>query len=160
MSHTPYTNNGDTTVYVGGMAILPGETREVATEALPRRPQPKAEQTEAPSEDAVIGEVVAHKAKDLIGMLGKFARDELERVEAAEKKGQARKGVLEAIANEKLQRASAGQDDGDTDMDEYVELLQAMSDDELAGELESATDENLRGAIEAEVARRERTDAE
>lgn len=94
-------------IYVGGCAIAPGEGREVdMPEALPAVAQ--VDEPAAPDSDAPLRELLAGNVAAVTAALAEFGADTLARLEvlegAAEKP---RKGVLTALADERIKRADA-----------------------------------------------------
>lgn len=107
MALIPVTNDGDSTRYVGGYAIHPGETREVPEHLVP------ADVDVVMDQDAVIDPVaqtLGHPIKGIVEMLPAMDDAELALVESAEIIGANRKGLLTAIAEEKLKRAANPKD--------------------------------------------------
>lgn len=99
-------NPGRMPLYVGGIMIPPGETRILPAHHVPEnlRPVPADEPAAAPEDPLadLLGGTVA-QVKDGLATL---SDDELARVEALETAdGSPRKGVLDAVAAERLARA-------------------------------------------------------
>lgn len=110
MRRSHYTNNSDKAMYVAGVLIPPGETRLVDTlqiltpEAL-AAPNTPAEQ----SPPASVLDILDGSVKDVADALQGVSDDDLETLDQAEQNGKTRKGVLEAIAAERLRRAQANE---------------------------------------------------
>ena len=126
----PYTNHGDRIVHVGGKQILPGETRDVeASLVQPARP---AAPSEAPDPDAPLRQILAHKASDMPEVIRQVPSDSLERLEVLEgDANKPRKGVLEAIEAEKLERASRPDDGSGSELEQFINSLGEMPEDEI-----------------------------
>lgn len=109
-------NDTPHTIYVGGMAIAPGEGREVNV--------PEEAPAEAPADvvadpDADMRALLAGNIASVIASLQGLGQTALERMAQLENEGKARKGVLTALADarialadEKLKSDDLG-DDGD-----------------------------------------------
>lgn len=109
MKLVPYTNNKPYNQHIGGRVIRPGETRMVDASLVPNAtPEEAAQAPEAPNP---LAELVKKKVKDVTAALPTLSDAELDdvlRLDAADAPdGQARKGVAEAVAAEKLARAAA-----------------------------------------------------
>lgn len=103
MERIPYTNDKGHTVYVGPVSIRPGETRMVDPSMLnPEAPAAPAEEPQQPNPLATLlaGNVTAVQAG-----LEALSAEELAALQALEEgAAKPRKGVLEAIAAERLRR--------------------------------------------------------
>ena len=121
MARIPWTNPKSHPVHVGGKRVDPGETRDVDV-ALVQTPAPTAGDPE-PDPDAAYRRILGHRVGEVTEMLGTLQTADLDRLETLESDAaNPRKGVLEAIEAERLERAKAGdQSDGGGD---------AMADDE------------------------------
>lgn len=113
MKH-PVTNEGTTNLHCGETVIRPGETRMIDEHLVPPdRLRPEVPVAPKPAEKPLV----EHNATDIIAALLDLPAADLDALEAAEqaKGAKARKGVLEAIATERLRRAAAneGGDKGD-----------------------------------------------
>lgn len=103
MERIPFTNDKGHTVYVGPVSIRPGETRMVDPSMLnpePAAPTAPAEEPPNPLADLLVGNVTAVQAG-----LANLTAEQLGELQAYEEGGvKPRKGVLEAIAAERLRR--------------------------------------------------------
>lgn len=102
----PVRNNGRMPLYVGGIMVPPGETRILPAHHVPEhlRPVTPTPAIEAPPDPlAVLLEENVATVKDSLATL---STEELARVEQLETAaGSPRKGVLDAVAAERLARA-------------------------------------------------------
>lgn len=162
MSLIPIKNDSQSPMYVGGFMILPGETRHIEDHHVPAhlRAAPEAS-TPAPAPDAIadlLGKpipaiVEAITARDDRGA-PTFSDEDLARLKTTEESGKARKGLMAAITEEELLRASEHQG-ADPDMDAFAESLKAMGEDELLGQLDLVKENPAAiAAVEAEINRR------
>lgn len=94
-------------IYVGGCAIAPGEGREVdMPEALPA--VALADESAAPDADAPLRELLAGNVAVVTAALAEFGADTLARLEVLEGVAEKpRKGVMTALADERIKRADA-----------------------------------------------------
>lgn len=101
----PVTNNTDTMLHIGGKVIRPGETRDVDESLVPDELKPVAAQaaTDAP-EDPVLA-LLDGSVKEIAEALAGLSDADIDALEAAEEAGKTRKGVLAAIAEQRLARA-------------------------------------------------------
>lgn len=109
MSKIPVSNPTAMPIWVAGQMIPPGETRHFDAHHVPaeHRAAPAAPPpAEAPPPDPL--EIIrAGSVKDIAAGLATLADDELQRLDALEQgSDKPRKGVLEAIAAERLRRAA------------------------------------------------------
>jgi len=143
----PIKNTGSTVRYIGGRAVLPGETVLVDEAEVPglKEPDPVVEPVLQDADEfieAILGGNVASVAKAMLNLLA----DELDALEQAELASEhTRKGVLSAIDQERLARA-----------DFMAEVEQAEAGD-LQGFLDEHSErkgfiEIVVGAISPEVA--------
>lgn len=104
MKH-PVTNEGTTNLHCGETVIRPGETRMIDEHLVPPD-RHRAAAPEAPKQ--ADKPLVERNATDIIAALLDLPAADLDALEAAEKakEAKARKGVLEAIATERLRRAA------------------------------------------------------
>lgn len=165
MSDIPVKNNTKNPWHVGGFMIPPGETRHLPEHHVPPhlRAQPVEAPPEAEDEDTerrqAAEAVLAHKIPEIVKLLPTMSGEELALLEAQENSSEKpRKGLLEAIAEERLRRASDSQDGEQSpaakEAEEFAKLAAEMSDEELAQELQDTEDEGLRAILEAEVQKR------
>lgn len=116
MSKIPVKNNGAMPIWVGGTMIPAGETRHFDPHHVPpeHRPARAKAESEAPPADPLQA-IQSGSVKAIVAGIEALTDDELGRLEELEQAGGApRKGVMEAIAAERLRRAAQGQggDDG------------------------------------------------
>lgn len=158
MNEVPFTNNGKHTCFIGGQMIPAGETRMIDCRSVPGFIAPAEAVAVAESPDTILADVVAkilsHSINQLREVLPGLSLDELAAVEQAEQAKEApRKGALEAIAAERIRRATVVVGAQDVDLDVFTELLAAMSDAEL--DTQDAKDNaSIAALIDAEKQRR------
>lgn len=101
----PIENKGQMPIYVAGVMIPPGETRHFEEDQIPQefRQPAESEQQDALA-DPLLSILEANTAAVTVG-LPTLSDEDLARLEALEAEGKNRKGVLSAIAAEKLARA-------------------------------------------------------
>lgn len=101
----PVENNGQMPLYVAGVMIPPGETRHFEDDQLPPefRQSAAVEAEEAPADPLLA--VLELKVADVVNGLADLSDEELDRLENIEAAGKARKGVIEAVTEERLRRA-------------------------------------------------------
>ncbi|OGA98127.1 MAG: hypothetical protein A3E79_11765 [Burkholderiales bacterium RIFCSPHIGHO2_12_FULL_61_11] len=94
-------------MYAGGCAIAPGEGREVdVPEALPVLDRPDEEA--APDTDGPLRELLKSSVAVVAAALAEFGADTLARLAELEAEAEKpRKGVLSALADERIKRADA-----------------------------------------------------
>jgi hypothetical protein len=102
MKQTVFHNDTDKPQYVGGVMIPARSARMVDARLVPGA-TPAAE-VPAPTEDAILG-LLDGTVKDIHAALPGLSDEDLLRLENAENDGKTRKGVLEAVAEERLNRA-------------------------------------------------------
>lgn len=132
----PVTNTGKTTLYVGGRAIIPGETRCLPAHEVPHYLRP--DQAEPPPEtppdvDAELGQILRGNVREVIAALLALSDDHLALLATFEDKkngGLNRKTVLEAIGAEQLRRASQAH------LDEFKASLAGLDEDGLLDKLD------------------------
>lgn len=147
----PITNNGKTHMAVGSTLIPPGETRHFEEQDVPHylRPGVSAEKPVEPPVDPLVELLKGNVPSVVVALEGMLFTD-IERLGDLEQQGQARKGVLGAIADKLLQRAS---------ITELLSQIPALSDADLAAALLAvSTDINANtdyvAALEAEYVKR------
>jgi len=109
MNEVPVKNDGKTTRYVGGFAIPPGETRILPAASVPRhlhRAPTPVEPKEAP--DTFVADTLDGTVDEIKAILPTITAEDLDVLETAEmdENGKNRKGVLNAIQEERLNRAA------------------------------------------------------
>lgn len=97
-------NTTANTLYVGGCAIAPGEGREVD---MPEA-GPVVAPSEEPDADALLHELLAGNVAAVAGALADLSVETLARLAELEAQAEKpRKGVLTALADERIKRADA-----------------------------------------------------
>ena len=132
MAKKPCTNTTDQIMHVGNTTIWPGQTREVDETLLPDYAAPDTDDA-APDPDADLKALLEGNVGEVREALPAFTDDELDSLEALESEdagGKGRKGVLEAIAEARLQRAV------DADLDAFKESLQDLDEEALLAKLD------------------------
>lgn len=147
----PVTNNTAMPIYVGSYTVPPGETRDFPESQVPPHLLPAEPAAEAPAPPPdVVAQLLGGGVRDITAVLADLPDDVLAQAEAAEAAGKARKTVIEAIAAEKLKRASV-----DPEMDTYAASLMEMGDEELLDQLGVAQENPaMLAAVENEIERR------
>jgi hypothetical protein len=147
---TPYTNETDKFVHIGSVTIAPGATRDVEDSHIPGYTPPASTTNESPENPlARIAVLSVDKAK---AQLKNLTDGELAQLGDLEKAGQQRKTLINAIADELLQRAA-----GKSITPENVgslssqDLLQAIIDETAKGD---AADAGLLDLLKAEADKR------
>lgn len=112
----PITNRGKNPMPVAGRQVLPGETRHFAEHELPPHLRPGAPDMTAPDPDqdpdAALADLAARRVSDISAALADLSDLELTALNALEVgRDKPRQGVLNAIAEEELRRASAKQEE-------------------------------------------------
>jgi hypothetical protein len=112
------TNHTESNMHVGGSVLRPGETQLVEPHLVP--PGMGEISTQANDEPPVdpIAELAKGTVAYIIAALPGLTRFDLDELDAYEQTGKARKGVLEAIAMEKLGREPEDPDAGDEEAGE------------------------------------------
>ena len=104
----PVSNNSAMPIYVGAAMVPPGETRHFDEQDVPHhlRPAPvEAAKVEAPADP--LAELLKGNVAAVVAALPDLADADVERLGELEQAGQARKGVLSAVAEALLVRAEA-----------------------------------------------------
>lgn len=104
----PVSNNTAMPIYVGAAMIPPGETRHFDEQDVPHhlRPAPvEAAPVAAPADP--LAELLKGNVAAVVAALADLPDADVERLGELEQAGQARKGVLSAVAEELLVRAEA-----------------------------------------------------
>ncbi len=143
----PYTNEGNTVVHIGNVTVMPGHTRDVEEHDIPEF---KSEVPAEKEKTDQLAEFLLCKVPDVVASLQGLSLADIERMAELEQAGQNRKGVLSAIAETLLVRASQA---------ELLKKVETLSDEELGFALEEAkTDININpaylAALEAEHLKR------
>jgi hypothetical protein len=110
MSKIPHTNTSDAPAYVAGVLLRPGETRLVDARLLPASPEyaspsPAAPAPTSPAPDPLL-DILDGPVREIAAGLAALSDAELTTLEAAERAGKTRKGVIDAIATERAARAA------------------------------------------------------
>lgn len=114
MDDVPVSNPSGMMMYVGGHMIPPGETRLLPAHHVPEHLWPAAAPAEAAPPDDPLADLLKGTVKSIAESLPFLDDDELMEAEGLEALRESpRKGVLEAMAAERLKRASASDGDGD-----------------------------------------------
>lgn len=111
----PITAPPDRPLYVGSQVVPAGETRVFDHAALPphmQTPRPTPAPESAPDPVATLLEGTV---KDIAAALPALGAYDLERLEQLERAGGNRKGLLSAIDEEQLRRASSDDDAANSD---------------------------------------------
>jgi len=106
----PITNTSAAFLHVGGKVIAPGDTRHVDASMVPPDLLPKDDSGEAADAPAAPANPMAELAQGTIAQivpeLPNLSDDDLLSLEAIELEGGNRKGLIDAIEAEKLERAT------------------------------------------------------
>lgn len=103
----PVTNNTQMPIYVGSNMIPAGETRDLPESQVPAHHRPREEPPEPPAApDDPYTTLLEHNVGTVVAALPAMSVEEIEKLGELEQLGQARKGVLSAIAEALLKRAS------------------------------------------------------
>lgn len=134
----PVHNQGAMPIYVGTAMVLPGETRHFDEQDVPShlRPQP-AEAEPAPDESQYdpLAELLAGSIKDITAAFGDLSDEDLVHIEELEAAAESpRKGLMAAIAEEKLKRAAAKDEQGDKPADDEAGAGANAGDGDAGGE--------------------------
>lgn len=128
----PVHNPGKNVLYVGGNAIPPRETRILPADLVPVHllaPETPAEPgIDAPDDDAALRELLGGTVAEVRASLDPLSDEhlvQLAELEAKDHGGAGRKGVLEAIAEEQITRASRSH------LAEFQDSLQALDEEAL-----------------------------
>lgn len=104
MNKVHYHNTTAAPIYIGGVAIAPGAARLVDARLVPGAEV----KTEVPPAGDPLLDLLDGSVADVVAKLEGMSDAELDQLEAAEKGGKTRKGVLAGITEERLRRASEG----------------------------------------------------
>lgn len=104
----PVMNDTAMPIYVGASMIPPGETRHFEEADVPHHLRPQAEEakTQDTPPDPLI-ELLKGNVQSVVAALPDMAAADIEQLGELEQQGQARKGVLSAIAEILLAKAGA-----------------------------------------------------
>jgi hypothetical protein len=104
MMRVPIENKGQMPLYVAGVMIPPGEIRHFDDDQLPPefRAPAEASADEVPLDPLL--DILKMKMGDVAKGLPDLSDEELDRLEMLEVEGHNRKGVIAAVAEERLRR--------------------------------------------------------
>jgi hypothetical protein len=107
MEKIPYTNDTAAPVYVGGLLVKPGQTRMIDPADAPNYAAALAagQATAAGEPENPTLKLLDRPVKDILPELPALTDAQLDELEAGEADGKTRKGVLEAIAEQRVLRA-------------------------------------------------------
>jgi hypothetical protein len=149
------TNDTKMGFYVGSNLVPPGETRDFPESMVPHhlRPTPPDLPLSGEEKGDPLGEMLKGNVGSVVALLPGMTAADIEKLGELEQAGQARKGVLSAIAEIQLSRA------------ELMGHVASLSDEDLSAAIEDAEtdpdpDTALLAALEAETARRDTEKAE
>lgn len=138
MNQVPITNHGATLMFVGNVAIPPGETRIFEAADLPPHLRPEKAPAPLPAEpedrllellDGNVSDIVAAIAERGADGTPMLSDDELIRLGEAEANGKTRKSLMKALNEERVQRANESQDREDLAV--FAESLKDMDAEQL-----------------------------
>jgi hypothetical protein len=121
MNKVHHHNTTAAPMYVGGVMIPPGAARLVDARLVPGA-KPKTEPL--PEGDPLL-DILDGSVPEVVARLDAVSAVGLNQLEAAEKNGKTRKGVLAGIAEERLRRATF------QPSEDQIAALQTMSDEDL-----------------------------
>lgn len=111
MKKIPFYNDADHMVFMGGVMVPPGETRLVDESLLQPASAPAAEDDDGTTDhiqDKLV-ELLKNKQDDVLKALPDLSLEEVELLGDLEQAGQARKGILGAVAERLLASAAEQQ---------------------------------------------------
>jgi hypothetical protein len=147
---TPYTNETDKFVHIGSVTIAPGATRDVEDSHIPGYTPPNSVALEAPENPLV--KILALSVEKAKAELKSLTDDQLAQLGDLEKAGHQRKTLINAIADELLQRAAGKSITAENVVDlSSQDLLQAIIDETAKGD---AADAELLDLLKAEADKR------
>lgn len=97
-------------IYVGSNMVPPGETRDFPESTVPPhlRPQDDAAPADAPAASDPLADLLGGTVKAIVAALPTLPNENIARLEALESAAESpRKGLMAALAEEKLKRAAA-----------------------------------------------------
>ena len=107
MKKIPYFNDADHVVFMGGVMVPPGETRLVDEALIVAAPAADNDVGNDVGEADKLKELLKGKQDDVLKALPGLSLAEVEALGELEQVGQARKGILGAVA-ERLLESAAG----------------------------------------------------
>lgn len=108
MAKKPFFNPGPNVLFVGGVMISPGDSRDVDEQLLAADDAPQAAESAPPDPDANFRELLSGTLAEIVPTLADASDETLDALERLEQAHDApRKGLLGPIAELKLQRAQA-----------------------------------------------------
>jgi len=107
MKEVPFTNDKKHIVYVGSKSIPPGETRMVDESMLfdAHGKDNGVNVDQPPMGDDPLLSLLDQSISEVVDALPSLSDQDIDQLESAENNGKTRKGILEAIAKERLRRA-------------------------------------------------------
>jgi len=115
MKTVPVTNHGNTNLHIGGKVIVPGDTLHIDERIVPpdlmpetpaeEQPEKSADEIAAAAQFALVEAIASGNVQSVVAELPALSDEDLTALEAYENANSARKGVLEAIAADRLRRA-------------------------------------------------------
>lgn len=114
MREVPVKNTGKTNLHVAGVVIVPGETKMLPASMVPARflPEEEAEPAAPVAQTDQTIEILKGTVAKVADVLPALTSEQLDALETAEAAGAQRKGVLEAIAADRLRRAALADGQG------------------------------------------------
>ena len=134
MAKKPYTNTTDKIIHIGNCTIWPGQTREVDETLLPDY-RPPARQEPQDDTNAALAALLDGSVNEVRDALESFDADQLDTLESLESAGKDRKGVAEAIADERLRRAARAE------LDAFASSLEGLDEEGLLAKLDEVGDD-------------------
>lgn len=115
MREVPVKNTGKTNLHIAGVVIVPGETKVLPASMVPEKFLPKsaaAEKSDAPPPANAVADLLKGTVAKVSEALPGLSVEDLDAIETTEAAGAQRKGVLEAIAAERLRRVALLEGEG------------------------------------------------
>jgi len=153
MPKVPFQNKAKHNCHIGGVVVRPGETRFIEAREHPDYKPPIV----AVVTQSYVQSLFELDTKDIKLALPDLSDEDLGQLEALEKarKPKPRKGVMEAIAAEQLDRAAGDPTQAELDAAAFVESLPGIDQDELLQLALDTEDEGQKALIAGELQRRE-----
>lgn len=151
MDKIPYTNDTDQPVYVGNLLVKPGQSRMVDPELAPNHAAKIAagQATPAGEPENPVLKLLDSSVKDVKAALPGLTDAQLDELEKGEADGKTRKGVLEAIGEQRVLRAREA---------DALEHVREATDEQLAAVVkgEDGVEHTMAfvAAVQAEIDRR------
>ncbi len=133
----PYTNNTDGIQHVGSVTVMPHSTREVEERDIQAYTghSDAAKPEESPNNPLAL--FLSANVKTIANNIADLSAAELDGIETLEKADKNRNGVINAIAEARLVLAAANS----SELEQFIDSLDGMSDEELTEQKELYTDE-------------------